>query len=108
MRMSKLCLAAALLALSAGHFTMPAEACKSRPHPASLCAVVPASGNMLDAPGGRVAYAASGKVQVGGYSKDGLWAHIEVPCMGFVGWIARQDLTCEAASASADGVAKLP
>ncbi len=93
-----LCLAAALVLLAA---SAPAEACKSRPAKASLCTIVPLTANVRDEPNGRVTSDATGVVRVGQQSKDGLWARIEVPCLGFVGWIARQDLACEGVSASA-------
>ncbi len=102
----KLCLAAALVILAAVHSTAPAQACKARPHSASLCTVVSASADIRDEPDGRVEYSTTGKVQVAGYSKDGLWARIEVPCVGYIGWISRQDLDCEGISASAQEPAK--
>jgi len=97
----KLCLAAALVILAAVHSSTPAQACKERPHSASLCSVVSASADIRDEPDGRVEYSTTGKVRVTGYSKDGLWARIEVPCVGYIGWISRQDLDCEGISASA-------
>ena len=101
------CLAvAALVLLPALHFPAPAHACQTRPHPASLCAIVPPSADVRDKPNGRVAYGASGKVLVAGHSKDGLWARIEVPCVGYSGWIAGADLTCEDVAASAREPAK--
>lgn len=97
------CLAMAALALlPALHFAAPAaRACQTQPHPASLCAIIPASAEVREKPNGRVAYAASGKVLVAGHSKDGLWARIKVPCVGYSGWIARADLSCEEVTASA-------
>jgi hypothetical protein len=106
MRTRKLCLAAALVILAAWHSIAPAQACKARSHSASLCTIVSASVDVRDAPNGRVAYAASGKVLVAGYSRNGLWARIEVPCIGYQGWIARQDLACDDISASARESAK--
>jgi len=107
-RMSKrtLCLAAALVILAAWHVTAPALACKARPHSTSLCTVVSASADVRDEPNGRVEYAATGKVLVAGYSKNGLWARIEVPCIGFIGWIARKDFACEGITVSAREAAK--
>ncbi len=98
------CLAAALVMLAASG--LPAQACKARPRSVSLCTVVPLSADVRDAPDGRVAYSASGKVLVAGRSRNGLWARIEVPCVGYKGWIARQDLACEDVSASAREPAK--
>ena len=106
MRTRKLCLAAALVIPAAWHSIAPAQACGARPRSASLCTVVSASVDVRDAPNGRVEYAASGKVLVAGYSRNGLWAWIEVPCIGYKGWIARQDLACEDVSASAREPAK--
>jgi hypothetical protein len=93
-----LCLAAALVIMAA--LGLPAQACKTRPT-ASLCTVVPQTADVRDAPHGRVTSDAAGIVRVGGQSKEGLWAHVEVPCIGFLGWIARKDLVCEGMSASA-------
>jgi hypothetical protein len=101
-----LCLAAAVVILAAWHVTAPAQACKAPPHPASLCTVVSATADVRDEPDGRIEYTATGKVSVAGYSKNGLWARIEVPCIGYKGWIARQDLVCEGVSASAQEPAK--
>jgi hypothetical protein len=102
--LAALAAAPALLALWLS--AAPVHACGARPHSGSLCSAVSDTVEVRDAPGGRVAYAASGKVLVAGYSKDGLWARIEVPCAGFQGWIARQDLTCADLSASAQAPAK--
>ena len=93
------CLAAALALLAASSFA--ARACKARPHTASLCTVVPLVADVRDAPNGRVTSDAAGIVRVGGQSKDGMWSRVEVPCIGFLGWIARKDLVCENVSASA-------
>lgn len=93
------CLAAALALLAASSFA--ARACKSRPHTASLCTVVPLVADVRDAPNGRVTSDAAGIVRVGEQSKDGLWSRVEMPCIGFLGWIARKDLVCENVSASA-------
>lgn len=101
MSLRTLCLAAALVILAALHSTAPAQACKALSHSASLCTVVPLSVDVRDEPNGRVEYTATGKVLVAGYSKNGLWARIEVPCIGYKGWIVRQDLACEGISASA-------
>jgi hypothetical protein len=100
-----LCLAAAPVILAALH-SAPAQACKARPHSASLCTVVSASVDIRGAPNGRVEYTATGKVLVTGYSKNGLWARIEVPCIGYRGWIARQDVACEDVAAGAQEPAK--
>jgi len=102
----RLCLAAAPVILAAWHGTAPAQACGSQQHKASLCTVSSAAADVRDEPDGRVEYVASGKVRVAGYSTDGLWAHIEVPCVGYAGWIARRELTCEDISASAHEPAK--
>ena len=101
-----LCLAAVPVILAAWHATAPAQACKAPPHSASLCTVVSASADVRGEPNAGVEYIASGKVLVAGQSKDGLWARIEVPCVGYKGWIARQDLACEGVSASAREPAK--
>ncbi|WGJ13625.1 hypothetical protein QEV83_13110 [Methylocapsa sp. D3K7] len=93
------CLAAALALLATS--SIPARACKARPQSASLCTVVPLVADVRDAPNGRVTSDAAGIVRVGGQSKDGLWSRVEVPCIGFMGWIARKDLMCENVSASA-------
>ena len=93
--------AALLIILAACHATAPAQACGTPSLSAKLCTVVSALADVRDKPDGRVEYAASGKVMVAGYSKNGQWARIEVPCAGFQGWIARQDLVCEDVSASA-------
>lgn len=93
------CLAAALALLATS--SVPASACKARHHTASLCTVVPLVADVRDVPNGRVTSDAAGIVRVGGQSKDGLWSRVEVPCIGFMGWIARKDLVCENASASA-------
>jgi hypothetical protein len=85
---------------------LPAQACESRPHTASLCTVVPPTADVRNVPNGRVRSGATGIVRVSGQSKDGMWARIEVPCIGFMGWIARQDLACKGISASADEPAK--
>jgi hypothetical protein len=87
--------------LTAVHSIAPAQACKAPTHSASLCTVVAASTDVRGKPNGRVEYTASGNVLVAGQTKDGLWARIEVPCAGYKGWIARQDLACEGISASA-------
>ncbi|HTV34159.1 MAG TPA: hypothetical protein VME69_13860 [Methylocella sp.] len=94
-------LAAALLLGTELLSNSPAFACGARPHAASLCALASDSVEIRGAPNGRVEYAASGKVLVSGHSANGLWARIEVPCIGYRGWIRRQDLACEARSASA-------
>jgi len=60
----KLCLAAALVILAAVHSTAPAQACKARPHSASLCSVVSASADIRDEPDGRVEYSTTGKVRL--------------------------------------------
>ena len=106
MSKSKLCLAAALVIPAAFQSTAPARACKSLPHPARQCTVVPASADVRGDRNGRVEYTATGRVLVAGQSKDGLWASIEVPCTGHIGWIARQDLDCEAVSNNAREPAK--
>jgi hypothetical protein len=106
MRTRTVRLAAVLAVLAAWHSIAPAQACGARSHSVSLCTVVSASVDVRDKPDGRVEYAASGKVLVAGYSKNGLWARIEVPCVGFQGWIARRDLACEGMSASAREPAK--
>jgi hypothetical protein len=85
---------------------LPVQACKSRPHTASLCTVVPPTADVRNVPNGRVRSGATGIVRVSGQSKDGMWARIEVPCIGFMGWIARQDLACKGIFASADEPAK--
>lgn len=82
------------LVLAFWHFTAPALACDARPR-GNLCAIIPASALVRDAPGGRVAYGASGIVIAGRHSRDGLWARIQLPCAGFKGWIARRDLLCQ-------------
>ncbi|HET6379312.1 MAG TPA: hypothetical protein VFG05_13540 [Methylocella sp.] len=82
------------LVLALWHITAPAQACGARPR-GSLCAIVPASAVVRDAPGGRVAYGASGMVIAIGHSRNGLWARIHMPCAGFKGWIARRDLSCQ-------------
>jgi hypothetical protein len=89
-------LAAALQSISA------AAACESLPYSASLCSIVPLLADVRDAPNGRVTYGASGKVLVAERSKNGLWARIEVPCVGYSGWISSQHLTCESRSARAE------
>ena len=93
-------LAAALVIMAAFGLTAPAKACKTRPT-VSLCTVVPHTADVRDEPNGRVTSDATGIVRVAGLSKDGLWARIEVPCIGFMGWIARKDVVCEGTSASA-------
>ena len=55
--------------LVSGLLTTPAQACKSPPQSMKLCAVVPVSAEVRDAPNGRVAHGASGKVLVAGRSK---------------------------------------
>src|ERR1019366_3025744 len=103
-RMSKRTLfAAAFITAALG---LPAQACESRPHTASLCTVVPPTADVRNVPNGRVRSGATGIVRVSGQSKDGMWARIEVPCIGFMGWIARQDLACKGIFASADEPAK--
>lgn len=79
--------------------TPPAFACGSRPHAASLCKLTSGSVDVRRAPDGRVEYAASGEVLVTGHSTNGLWARIEVPCIGYKGWIRSENLACEAPSA---------
>ena len=106
MRTRTLCLATAVVILAALPLTAPAQACKARPHSTSLCTVIPTSVEVRDEPNGRITSDATGVVRVAGQSKDGLWARIEVPCIGFMGWIARQNLACAAASASAQEPAK--
>jgi hypothetical protein len=106
MRTRTLCLAAAVVILAALPLTAPAQACQARPHSTSLCTVIPTSVEVRDEPNGRVTSDATGVVRVAGQSKDGLWARIEVPCIGFMGWIARQNLACAAPSASAQEPAK--
>jgi hypothetical protein len=96
-----LCLATALVIMAILRLTVPAQACKGLPDSASLCTVVPLSADVRDKPNGRVEYGASGKVLVTGRSKNGLWARIEVPCIGYKGWIARNDVACAGTSASA-------
>lgn len=103
MNKSILCLGAVL---AVSRFIGPAGACEGQPHAAELCAVAPLSADVRDAPNGRVAYGASGKVRVAGRSGDGLWTQIEVPCIGYKGWISSQDLTCEGKSARAELPAK--
>lgn len=100
------CLAVALVILAALHFAVPAQACKSRPQPASLCTILPQSADVRSEPDGRVTSGATGIVRVAGQSKDGLWARVEVPCIGFMGWIARKDLACASPLARADGPTK--
>jgi hypothetical protein len=95
------------LVLALWHFTAPALACGARPR-GSLCAIIPASAMVRDAPGGRVAYGASGMVIAGRHSRDGLWARIQMPCAGFKGWIARRDLSCQDAGFGARAAAKQP
>jgi hypothetical protein len=102
--MSKRTLFAA--AFITGALGLPVQACKSWPHTASLCTVVPLTAEVRNVPNGRVSSSATGIVRVSGQSKDGMWARIEVPCIGFMGWIARQDLACKGISASADEPAK--
>jgi hypothetical protein len=97
-------LAAALVIMAA--FGLPAQACKTRPATASLCTVVPHVADVRDVPNGRVTSDAAGIVRVAGQSKDGLWARVQVPCIGFMGWIARKDLACGGTSASAHEPAK--
>jgi hypothetical protein len=101
MRKSTLCLAAVLVTMAALRLTAPAQACKALSNSASLCTVVPLLADVRDEPNGRVQYGATGKVLVIGRSKNGLWARIEVPCIGYTGWIASQDLVCDGVSASA-------
>ena len=93
------CLASVLVMITVSG--LPAQACKAQSRSASLCTIVPLSANVRNTPDGRVAYNVSGKVLVAGHSRNGLWTRIEVPCIGYSGWIARQDLTCEDVSASA-------
>ena len=93
------CLAAVLVMIAASG--LPPKRARRCPVPASLCTIVPLSADVRNTPDGRVAYNVSGKVLVAGRSRNGLWARIEVPCVGYTGWIARQDLTCEDVSASA-------
>ncbi len=93
------CLAAVLVMVTVSG--LPAQACKAQSRSSSLCTIVPLSANVRNTPDGRVAYNVSGKVLVAGHSRNGLWTRIEVPCIGYSGWIARQDLTCEDVSASA-------
>jgi hypothetical protein len=92
------CLAAVLVMITVSG--LPAQACKAQSRSASLCTIVPLSADVRNTPDGRVAYNVSGKVLVAGHSRNGLWARIEVPCVGYTGWIARQDLACEDVSAS--------
>lgn len=99
-------LAAAFVITAALHFAAPAQACKSRSQPASLCTIVPSAADIRDAPNGRVTSGATGIVRVAGQSKDGLWARVEAPCIGFMGWIARKDLACAGPLAIADRSAK--
>ncbi|HUI20794.1 MAG TPA: SH3 domain-containing protein [Methylocella sp.] len=101
MSKSMFCLAAALVSLAAPGLVAPAKACEALPQSASLCTIVSASADVRDQPDGRVEYVATGKVEVTGRSGNGLWARIEVPCVGYEGWIASQDLICEGAPASA-------
>ncbi len=106
MTKGKVCLAAALVVPAAFQSTAPAQACKSLPHPATLCAVVPASADVVGDRNGRVEYTVTGKVLVAGQSKDGRRARIGMLCTGHIGWIARLDLDCEAASDSVREPAK--
>ncbi|SFK87317.1 hypothetical protein SAMN05444581_13513 [Methylocapsa palsarum] len=107
MSKSPLCLATAFAVMAPLHLSTPARACKARPHSSVLCTIVPASAEVRDAPNGRVAYEASGNVRVAGQSRNRQWAHIEVPCNGYTGWMARQNLACEStAAASAHEFAK--
>jgi len=99
MSVNTLRLAAALVVGTAPLMTSPAFACGARPHAGSLCKLTSDSVDVRRSPDGRVEYAASGEVLVTGHSANGLWARIEVPCIGYKGWIRSQDLACEAPSA---------
>ncbi|HET6375621.1 MAG TPA: hypothetical protein VFF88_06195, partial [Methylocella sp.] len=96
-----------VLAAAQWHFAAPAKACGSRPR-GRLCAIIPASALVRDAPGGRVAYGASGMVIASRHSRDGLWARIQMPCAGFKGWIAWHDLSCHGTGLYARAAAKQP
>jgi hypothetical protein len=106
MNKTTLCLAAALVIMAALRSTAPAQACEAPSDSSSLCTVVPLSADVRNKPNGHVEYGVTGKVLVTGCSKNGLWARIEVPCIGYVGWIARKDLACDGMSAGANEPAR--
>jgi hypothetical protein len=101
-----LCLAAALAGMTASQPSAPAHACKMFSERASLCDIVPASADVRDAPDGRIAYTASGRIRTAGRSKDGLWVRVAMPCSAYRGWIASKDIACPAAPASAHEAAR--
>jgi len=74
MRNSTLCLVAALGNVAAMHLAAPAQACKSPPQSTKLCAVVPVSAEVRDAPNGHVAHGASGRFWLPGAPKMGCGA----------------------------------
>jgi hypothetical protein len=106
MNKTTLCLAAALVIMAALCSTARAQACEAQSDSSSLCTVIPLSADVRNKPNGRVEYGVTGKVLVTGRSKNGLWARIEVPCAGYVGWIARKDLACGSMSAGANEPAR--
>ncbi|MCI0466347.1 MAG: hypothetical protein L0Y57_04980 [Beijerinckiaceae bacterium] len=97
---------AAPLAIAAAlPLAAPAQACKTPPA-VTQCTVLQPMAAIREAPEGKVTSAATGSVRIAHFSKDGLWARIEVPCLGFLGWIARHEIACGGASVNPQASAK--